>query len=168
MVLVNNEISRELSDILTQMRTIVEKILIIEDEKYEAIKEMNIEPLIALNEQEDELVFQIDSLETKRLNVIESLSMHYGFSIDIAVVALADFLPQETGQEILHLSKEIKSICERLGIITERNEYLLANSTEMITQILELVQGNTHDQYNQHGSSTESKKSQIHMLDQIV
>jgi hypothetical protein len=41
MVLVNNEISRELSDILTQMRTIVEKILIIEDEKYEAIKEMN-------------------------------------------------------------------------------------------------------------------------------
>ena len=162
------EISKQLLDVLSQIKDTVQKILEIEDQKYDVIKNMEIDQLLVVNEEEVDLLHKIEILEAKRVDLIETLSLKIGFDPQQPISKIAKFLPNEDQENILSISMEIKNLCTRIDIITDRNEYILKNSVEIIAQILELTQGTPVEQYNSQGLSADVKKHSLHMLDQLV
>ena len=162
------EISKQLLDVLSQIKDTVQKILEIEDQKYDVIKNMEIDQLLVVNEEEVDLLHKIEILEAKRVDLIETLSLKIGFDPQQPISKIAKFLAEEDQENILSISMEIKKLCTRIDIITDRNEYILKNSVEIIAQILELTQGTPVEQYNSQGLSADVKKHSLHMLDQLV
>ena len=163
-----HEISKQFLDILSQIKDTVQKILETEDQKYDIIKNMEIDQLLVVNEEEADLLHKIEIFETKRVDLMETLSLKVGFDPQQPISKIAKFLPEEHQKNILSISMDIKKLCTRIDIITDRNEYILKNSVEIIAQILELTQGTPIDQYNSQGLSADVKKHSLHMLDQLV
>ena len=163
-----HEISKQLLDVLLQIKDTVQKILETEDQKYDIIKNMEIDQLLVVNEEEADLLHKIEILETKRVDLIETLSLQIGFDPQQPISKVAKFLPEGYQEIVLSTSMDIKKLCTRIDILTDRNEYILKNSVEIIAQILELTQGTPVEQYNSQGLSADIKKHSLHMLDQLV
>ena len=162
------EISEQLLGVLVEIKAAVQKILDTEDQKYDIIKNMETDQLIAINEDESIILYNIENFEIKRMDLVETLSLKIGFDPQQPISKVALFLSKEYKDAILTISMDIRNICTRIDIITDRNEYMLNSSVEIISQILELSQGTSVDQYNSHGLSTDIKKHNLHMLDQLV
>lgn len=167
-MLINSDFSNQLFEILKNMKSIIEKILMVEDLKYETIKDMNIDQLLILNAEADDLLYQMGNLEVMRIDIIESMSLTIGFDSQLPISNIIAFLPKELGNDILVVSMDIKKTCNRLDVITERNEYLLTNHMEIISQMLDLLSGSSNDQYNKNGLTAETRESALHMLNQLV
>jgi len=163
-----HEISKQLLDVLSQIKDTVQKILETEDQKYDVIKNMEIDQLLIVNDEEADLLHKIEILEAKRVDLIETLSLKIGFDPEQPISKIVEFLPVGYKDKILSISMDIKNLCTRLDIIPARNEYILKNRVEIIAQILELTQGTSIDQYNSQGLSADVKKHSLHMLDQLV
>ncbi len=159
---------QQLIQTLHSMKDYVQKIFDIEEQKYEVIKNLDMELLIKYNEEESVLVQQIENIEKQRLNLVAKLSTTIGYEPEIPISQLATLLPKEYQQQVLDITGAIKVICSRLDVITERNEYILKSNSEILNQILDISQGNTQDQYNSQGMTTELKKQSLHMLDQLI
>lgn len=157
-----------LQSTLINIKELTLKIVELEDQKYESIKNMDMETLILLNEEESMFIQKIEQAESQRLQCIKDLSPILGNSIDIPLVELIPLFPEDTQTTFHRICLETKEICQRLSIITERNEYVLKTHSEIIGQILELTQEVPVDQYNSQGLSTERKQQTLHMLDQLV
>ncbi len=159
---------QQLIQTLHSMKDYVQKIFDIEEQKYEVIKNLDMELLIKYNEEESVLVQQIENIENQRLELVAKLSTTIGYEPTIPISQLATLLPKEYQQQVLDITGAIKAICTRLDVITERNEYILKSNSEILNQILDISQGTTQDQYNSQGLTTELKKQSLHMLDQLI
>ncbi|MGL5956820.1 MAG: flagellar export chaperone FlgN [Brevinema sp.] len=157
-----------LIEILSQMKAYIQKILDIEEQKYDVIKNMNIDQLILYNEEEAAFVRKVDHLEIKRLELTTKLSTSIGCPPDITISQIALLLPIEHQQNILEICSEIKALCNRLEVVSERNEYILQQNVEIITQILDLSQGDLTEQYDKQGMTSDINKQHLYMLDQII
>lgn len=158
----------QLITILLEIDQTISKIYEIEDQKYDIIKNMDIDQLMILNQEESLLVYQIDQLEQKRFAIVEKLATILGFDAHLPISQMALHFQADDREKILVLSINIKNICSRLDVVTERNDYILNSHSEIISQILTLSQGVSVDQYNQKGIISEMKQQRLHMLDQII
>ncbi|MGL4677064.1 MAG: flagellar export chaperone FlgN [Brevinema sp.] len=158
----------KLIEILLQMKTYIQKIFDIEEQKYDVIKNMDMEQLVIYNEEEVTFVQKVDNLENNRLELTTILSTIVGCSPNTTISQLALLLPQEHQQKILDTCAKIKTLCNRLAIVTERNEYILQYNIEVITQISDLSQGDLTEQYNNQGMTADIHKQHLYMLDQTI
>lgn len=144
------------------------KILELEDQKYDIIKNMEMDQLIFLNEEESMYIQKIENAENSRIQIMEQLAPSLECSVDVSLSDFIVFLPKEHQETFQILCTETKELCKRLSVVTERNEYVLKTHSEIIGQILELTQELPVDQYNSQGLSTERKQHSLHMLDQLI
>jgi len=160
--------SRELLNILIQIKKTLENILEIEDSKYEALKDIEIYQLIILNDNEESFLKIFETLELQRQQIVETLSILIGFKPYDPISSFVAKLPKEYEKKISGICLEIKKISYRIDIATDRNRYILETNSDMITQILDYACGHIGDQYNHCGVSRNSLVDSLHMLDQLV
>ncbi|MGL4394216.1 MAG: flagellar export chaperone FlgN [Brevinema sp.] len=159
-----------LNDILISMHSILMNMLEIEDEKYEAIKNVDFVALNQLNEKEEELIGMMHSLEKIRQDQIDELSLLLGFDPTLTVTQFLHKLPVEHQELIKNSCFDIRKMCDRIAIASERNHYILSSHTEIFSQILDIVTGDggMSDQYNYFGTAVSSAEPSLSLLDQIV
>ncbi|MGL4389206.1 MAG: flagellar export chaperone FlgN [Brevinema sp.] len=160
----------QLNNILISMYSILMNMLELEDKKYESIKNVDFISLNHLNEKEEELVGLISSFESKRQDVIDHLSLILGFDPSLTVTQVIHKLPIKSQEIIKNSCIDIRKVCDRIAIASERNHYILHSHTEIFSQILDIVAGDNgmSDQYNYFGSSVSSHEASLNLLDQIV
>lgn len=153
--------------VLQKIKITMNEMIDAADFKYTAIKEINLSEIIEANDRELLLLHQIEDLEKKRQDILETLSIQLGFDSSITISVLIQQFSLSFSPEIVNISKEIKNILVRLKISTERNSHILAANADIISHILDVVGRSQSDQYNNFGSSRDSS-SMFHVLDQIV
>lgn len=166
-----SEISGHLYEVLSSIKNVLKEMLEIEDFKYESIRDMNFNLLTQLNEKEEELVGRINLLEVQRYDIIESLSLLIGFEPSLTITQFVNKMPESYIEPVKNICWEIRNICDRISLATERNHYVLSTNAEIFDQILNLVTEDNfvRDQYNFLGNSHQvSPISKLSVLDQIV
>ncbi len=157
------ENTQKLIKLLESVKENVQKIYDMEEKKYFIVKDMELDNLMHLNEEESIAVQKIERLDSERTALIKAMSSELGCSEDITVSDLCPLLPEHFRKDLMRVSTEIKNICTRLEICTERNDYILRSNSEILSNIIEISSGAVHD-----GVSEEVRKQSLQMLDQLI
>ncbi|MGL4561895.1 MAG: flagellar export chaperone FlgN [Brevinema sp.] len=159
-----------LKEILISIQSTLTHMLELEDHKYEAIRNVDFFLLNQLNEKEEELIGVINLYEKKRQDTTDQLSTILGFDPVLTITEFMHKIPHEFQDAIRDCCLEIRKICDRISIATERNNYVLTSHSEIFGQILDLITDDhgISDQYNYFGTMRQSSESSLNLLDQIV
>lgn len=161
-------VSEELENVLTKIKNILENVLEIEDAKYEALKDISIDILMSLNDDEEAYLKIFEKLEIQRQHIVDSLSLMIGFDPQAPISFFVEKLPTQYNELITKICYEIKKISYRITIATDRNNYILETNAGLITQILDYTCGHLNDQYNHQGLAHNELTKNLHVLDQLV
>lgn len=158
--------TQDLLSVLEQTRTLLRDLLEGEDSKYEALRTLDIEKLIASNAKEEELLAYFDALERKRIDCAERFALLSGSASSASLSEMAENAGAHK-ESFLKVGGEIRALNERMSIAAERNRYILASNSEIIGSILDLMEGKSGQNYDNNGESSSDKHS-LHMLDHTV
>ncbi|SFB71246.1 FlgN protein [Brevinema andersonii] len=154
--------------VLKEIKNLMHGLLESEDNKYDALRSIDIYKLIKSNEIQEELLSSFEILEKVRQDHVETLSLMLGFDASLSLSEFAAKIPQPQADILLSESEQIRILAERISIATERNSYILNNNAEIIAQILEIAGGNLGQHYDRYGSAAAETPIPLYVLDQTI
>ncbi len=137
--------------VLSEEVKLLEKVLLLEEKKYQALKDVNLEQLMSINDQEELLIQRIHQEEQKRENIFAQLQQQTP-SQDFS-----DFLNQLEDKQASHTLSEIyiqlANLRDRIKMQSEENKHLIQLNSEIIAMTLGLFQ-KTHGETYQAPQAT--------------
>lgn len=156
------------STVLKEIKNLMYRLLESEDNKYDALRSIDIDKLIKSNEIEEELLSSFEILEKVRQDHVETLSLMLGFDASLPLSEFISKIPEPQARLLLEESEQIRILAERINTATERNRYILNSNSEIIAQVLEIAGGNLGQHYNRNGSAATEASMPLYMLDQTI
>ncbi|MGL5722692.1 MAG: flagellar export chaperone FlgN [Brevinema sp.] len=159
--------AQDLHSILIEIKKLMENILASEDAKYDILRVLDIDKLIENNAKEEELLLRFDALEKKRLDSVENFALLNGCGSELSLTELTKFMSEDSKNLCVKVAEDIRVLTEQLSTAAERNRHILANNTEIIGNILKIMDGAISQKYDNSGSECDDKHN-LHLLDHTV
>ncbi|MGC8765473.1 MAG: flagellar protein FlgN [Brevinematia bacterium] len=144
---------KRLLTILQKEHDAIELVLKLENEKYDALKSVDVKKLMELNSQEEGLLELLSSTEKKRKELIVSLSKEFNLDKNLSLNDLIEIFNEKIDNdlkvEIITLKDRIKHISERLRAVVRENEELIKSNMEIISLTLSFASKHSlYETYN--------------------
>jgi len=142
-----------------------------EDEKYEALKQVDVTGLMRINNAEEEILERLASVERKRKELIQSLSKTYAFDPNLTLTELFNYICDEDDKpikkELLELRTSIKAEIEKLQISLQENSHIIQANLEIIGLTLNFANRNAQKETYDYRNRKESRES-IYLINQLA
>jgi hypothetical protein len=137
---------KSFKDLLKKEAFLISKLVDLEEEKYEALKQVEMKDLMRLNTLEEEILHSMDGVEEKRKNVLSILSETFHFDINLSLSKVLNFIPDDKfydlKQELETLRQEIKAATGKLQMAVRENSEMLHSNMEIINLTLNFANRN--------------------------
>lgn len=162
-----NELLADFRDTLAKMSKNLGELLELENQKYEALKSVDIKSLMDLNSSEEELIQYSDTLEKKRVRIIGKLAANLGFDVNLKLSEMLTYFPVSYQQEFTALRNEIKGRSDHLQITMRENAEIVQANLDIVNFTLNFATGtNRKDTYCQSGHSDD--KNNLYLIDRMA
>lgn len=162
---------RSFKDLLAKEADHVSELVRLEERKYECLKLVDMEGLTRINNEEEETLQILDSIEKKRKKIIMTLSGELHFDPNISLSELFRHLPDEkfyeTKQDLIVLRTRIKNSTEKLQMNMKENSELIKSNLEIINMTLNFANRNSQKETYSYRNKKESKEN-IYIINQIA
>ncbi len=119
-------------ELLNGVRGTIEKLLALEEKKYDALKQVDVKALMHINSTEEELIQYMDCLEKERQEAIASLAVSLGCGRDVTFGELITYFPIEMQEKFGSIRKELKTFTNKLEITMRENSEIIQSSMEIV------------------------------------
>ncbi len=162
---------KKLSSILQKERNVLEMVSKLENEKYDALKSVDVKRLMDINSQEEGLIELLGSAEKKRKEVIVQLSKEFNLDKNLSLTQIIEnfkgMIDESLRLELLKEKENIKHISEKLKAVVRENEGLISSNLEIISLTLSFASKHSfYDTYN-HRNKGEGI-SKVHLVNSLV
>lgn len=124
--------------ILEEEAKLLEQVLLLEEKKYQALKDVNLEAMIHINDQEELLIQEIHTKEKHRQDIFSHLKQNERENSFEYFLALLDDQPQKEKMQSLYI--RLANLRDRIKIQSEENKHLIQLNSEVISMTLGLFQ----------------------------
>jgi len=166
-----------LKEILQQEYAKISSLVKLEEEKFEALKQVDVSLLMKINNQEEDILHQMNFLEKKRKDIIKNLASIYNFNPDLSLKEILDYLPESdsipsSGQsrikeEIMEIRESIKRRIAGLQTTLHENSEIIKANMEIINLTLNFANRNSLKETYDYRLKKESKDT-INLVNQIA
>jgi hypothetical protein len=130
--------------ILKEEVSLLKRVLFLEERKYQALKEVNLEDLMNINDQEELLLQEIHTKEEKRQQVFHKINPK---ATDFH--AFLSQIEEETVRESFqNLYIQLADLRDRIKMQSEENKHLIQLNSEIISMTLGLFQKTHGETYH--------------------
>ncbi|MCK4905994.1 MAG: flagellar protein FlgN [Spirochaetes bacterium] len=138
-------------EIIKDEKMVLEKITALEEEKSQLLTEKAFVDLTPINEQEEELVSQLHSLEKERMFTGTTMCKNSDVDLLKELICMVD---EDQKNELIQIQHSMNALIERLQFLKSTNQQMLENSLDMIDLTMEAVNGERNEHhYNEKGES---------------
>ncbi len=147
------------------------ELVALEEEKYDALKQVDITLLMKVNTNEEDILQHLASIERKRKDLILNLSKIYHFNPNLSLTELFSYIMDENSQslknELIELRTKIKNEIGKLQISMHENSQIIQANLEIINLTMNFANRNAQKETYDYRSKKESKES-IYLVNQIA
>ncbi len=136
MNLLRAEEAERLQKILIKIRDEVKLLLQLENEKFTALKEVDVKELLRLNALEEEHLSVMSEYDRQRQVLIVELAEFHGLDISLSLSELVKKFPANAGLSLVELGEDIRHDTRRLDISVRENKSLIQANMEIIQMTL--------------------------------
>ena len=162
---------RSFIELLVRESEALSELVRLEDKKYDALKQVEVQNLMRINASEEEILHKLGSIERKRKNILIALSESFHFDQNISLSELLNFLPEkeclDIKSELSELKVKIKNLTDKLQVTMHENSEMIKSNLEIINLTLNFAnksdQKETYDYRNK-----KEKRDNIHLVNQIA
>lgn len=130
-------------ELLRKEAELVASILGLEDEKYDALKQVNVKELMAINIREEDVLQFMDGVERKRKELLVLLARTLGFEPENTLSQMLSKVPDDPylsiKNELLELRLEIRQSSDKLQITMKENSEMVKANLEIINLTLQFA-----------------------------
>lgn len=157
------------SDLFGQIRKTVKQLLTLEEQKYDALKQVDIKELMQINSVEEEVLQFMNSLEKRRQTMIAGLAAYFQCGTDISLTELIAYFPVEMQDVFFEMRKAIKHDTNKLDITMRENTEMIRTGLEIVDFTLSFANNAAKDDtYDLRQGAVSSDKNNIHLINQIA
>ncbi|MGL4366918.1 MAG: flagellar export chaperone FlgN [Brevinemataceae bacterium] len=161
--------SYELLKILTDIKLVLLQMLEIQNQKYQALQNVDIEVLSVIHEQEETYLNKLQNIEQLRMDWTKVLGEEAGFELNVSLVEFAGRLSADKAEQLLKIRKEINEIVNQVQMMSEKNAYILNANSQILIQILDTALGIQSDgRYDEYGNTKEPTLQGIKTFDHLI
>jgi hypothetical protein len=152
---------------LNEISAVIESLASFEEQKFDALKQVDIKKLMQLNSEEDVLVHQMDALDKKRTLLIGRLTRELGIEMSVPLSELIAHFPLETQEEFQMLRKNIKKLTSKMETTMRENSRMIQSNLNIINFTLNFAnRGAVTETYN-YRERGEGHKN-LHIINRIA
>jgi flagellar biosynthesis/type III secretory pathway chaperone len=156
-----------LETILNNIASVIESLAAFEEQKFDALKQVDIKKLMQLNSEEDILVQQMDALDKKRAVSIGRLTRELGIDLSVPLSELIAHFPPDKQEEFQRLRKSIKSRTIKMETTMRENSRMIQSNLNIINFTLNFAnRGAVTETYN-YRERGEGHKN-LHIINRIA
>jgi len=156
----------QLTTLLKEEAKVLERILSLEEKKYQALKDVNLEQLMKVNEQEEFFIQEIHSLETKRTQIFSHLQIYgMGENFSTFINSLDDPSYQN---ELKNIYLHLADLRDRIKIQNEENKQLIQLNSEIISMTLGLFQQTHGETYSSPHAPIKKENNNSFLVNHVV
>ncbi|URA09128.1 flagellar protein FlgN [Thermospira aquatica] len=156
----------DIMKVLSEEAKLLQKILLLEEKKYQALKDVNLEQLMSINDQEELLLQHIHQEEQKRENLFSELQKKNSFR------DFSDLLNQieddTIRNELSNIYIQLATLRDRIKMQSEENKHLIQLNSEIIAMTLGLFQKTHGETYHAPQTSTKPPTSGSFLINHVV
>ena len=155
----------ELLKLLKEADRAVLQLSKLEEQKHEALSQVDIKKLMKINSTEEEIVQWVDLLEEKREILIESLCARLGIAPDVVLSEIAAYGNENQRRQMLELKQSIKEHSGNLDVFMRENSDLIQSNLDILnfTMNFSAVGHETYD----YRSKKESQNN-VYIINQLA
>lgn len=172
MNLLRKEEADKLRKILTKIGDELHLLLQFENEKYEALKSVDVRELLRLNTLEEEHLMVMSEYDRQRQVFIAELAEFHGLDVGLTLKGMAELFPDNTGQQLAELGDKIRHDSRRLGLTVRENQALIQANMEIIQMTLSYAGQEEKMGYEKNASTHYSESfsglSELAMVNQFA
>ncbi len=149
----------------------LESLVNLEDDKYEALKQVDVVSLMKINNDEEDILHNLSSIERKRKELIQTLSKIYNFNPNITLSDLFAYFRDEKDMtlknELMELRAAIKDRVGKLQLSLQENSHIIQANLEIIGLTLNFANRNSQKETYNYRNKREDKGS-IYLINQLA
>jgi hypothetical protein len=142
-----------------------------EEDKYEALKQVDVTSLMKINNEEDDILHSLASIEKKRKELIQTLSKTYSFDQNLSLSELFNHICSDDDsaikEELMGLRTLIKDEIGKLQISLKENSNIIQANLEIIGLTLNFANRNAQKETYDYRNKKESRES-IYLINQLA
>jgi|GEM_PF-2185941 flagellar biosynthesis/type III secretory pathway chaperone len=142
-----------------------------EEDKYEALKQVDVENLMRINNEEEDILHRLASVERKRKELIHTLSKIFKFDQNLTLTELFNYIcgdgDEAIKKDLMKLRTSIKQEIEKLQISLQENSHIIQANLEIIGLTLNFANRNAQKETYDYRNKKESKES-IYLINQLA
>lgn len=142
-----------------------------EEEKYEALKQVDVTSLMRINNEEEEILHRLASVERKRKELIQTTSKIYGFTPNLSLSELFEHIfDKDDGvikKELMEMRLNIKEEIGKLQVALQENSHIIQANLEIIGLTLNFANRNAQKETYDYRIKKESKES-LYLINQLA
>ncbi|MFN3660392.1 MAG: flagellar protein FlgN [Brevinematales bacterium] len=150
--------------ILKEEVSFLERILFLEEKKYQALKEVNLEDLMNINDQEELLLQEIHTKEQKRQQVFQKINPE---ATDFHTF-LSQIEEETLRTSLQNLYIQLADLRDRIKIQSEENKHLIQLNSEIISMTLGLFQKTHKETYQSPQAPARSSPGGSFLVNHVV
>ncbi len=143
----------------------------LENQKFDALKQVDIKKLMRINSDEEEMLHKLEVIEKKRKNLILLLSEAFSFDPCVSLSELFTYLPDEEYKsyknELSELRNTIKGFTEKLQVTMHENSEMIRTNLDIINLTLNFANRNSQKETYGYRDKKESREN-IYLVNQIA
>lgn len=157
--------------LLAQETQYLSDLVMLEDDKYEALKQVEVSSLMKINSLEEEKLHCLGTVEKKRKEIILGLAEILPFDSNSTLTELLKIIPDE-GFEVLKdeltgLRLKIKVLSDKLQVTLKENSEMIKTNLEIINVTLNFANRNSQRETYGYKDRKETRES-IYLVNQIA
>lgn len=158
---------QDLRDVMKRMDVNLNHILELENQKYTALKQVDMENLNRINTDEEDYILYSDSLDKKRMAIIMDLAETIGFDKSLRLEKMLEYFPIEWHETFREIRDSIRKKTHKLEITMKENAEIIKSNLEIVNFTLSLVHQDTdNDTYDYHNKKKSEK--QYNLIDRMA
>ncbi len=142
-----------------------------EEDKYEALKQVDVVSLMRINNEEEEILHKLDSIERKRKELIQTLSKNFNFDQNLSLSEMFNYICDSNDmvikKELMELRTLIKEEIEKLRVSLQENSHIIQANLEIISLTLNFANRNAQKETYDYRNRKESRES-IYLINQLA
>ncbi|OHD53644.1 MAG: hypothetical protein A2Y33_06900 [Spirochaetes bacterium GWF1_51_8] len=153
--------------VLNELTAAVESLVSHEEQKYDALKQIDVKKLMELNSEEEILMQQLDGRDKKRAVLINRMAREFGIEPSAPLSELITQFPLEMQERFHELRRKIKRLSTKLETAVRENSRLIQNNLNIINFTLNFAnRGAVTETYN-YRERGEGHKN-LHIVNRIA
>jgi K+ transporter len=134
-------------EILLEESASVLKLMKLEEHKYDALKAVDINSLMKLNQFEEEIIFMLDQIEQRRKEIVQKIAVFMKCPVNVTLTELIGLLPDDIDAalklELDVIRESIKKNTSKLEVTSRENAHMVQSNLDIINLTLSFANRNS-------------------------